>query len=56
VFSSVEGFGTSEQNYGRLLLFLFFGTEFRAIFFSAEGFGTEFRAFLFRGTTGIPRK
>jgi hypothetical protein len=37
-----------------LLLFLFFGTEFRLIFSSAEGFGTEFRDFLFRGTTGIP--
>jgi hypothetical protein len=33
---------------------MFFGTEFRAIFSSAEGFGTEFRDFLFRGTTGIP--
>ncbi len=44
----------SEQNYGILLLFLFHGTEFRVIFFSAEGFGTEFRDFLFRGTTGIP--
>jgi hypothetical protein len=37
-----------------LLLFLFYGTEFRAVFSSAEGFGTEFRSFLFRGTAGIP--
>ena len=44
----------SEQNYGRLLLFLSHGTEFRVVFSSAEGFGTEFRDFLFRGTTGIP--
>jgi hypothetical protein len=44
----------SEQNYRRLLLFLFQGTEFRVVFSSAEGFGTEFRDFLFSGTTGIP--
>jgi hypothetical protein len=44
----------SEQNNGILLLFLFYGTEFRVVFSSAEGFGTEFRDFLFRGTTGIP--
>ncbi len=44
----------SEHNYGRLLLFLFHGTEFRVVFSSTEGFGTEFRDFLFRGTTGIP--
>ena len=44
----------SEQNYGRLFLFLVHGTEFRVFFSSAEEFGTEFRDFLFRGTTGIP--
>jgi hypothetical protein len=44
----------SEQNNGILLLFLFYGTEFRVVFSSAEGFGTEFRDLLFRGTTGIP--
>jgi hypothetical protein len=43
-----------EQNYGSLPLFLFHGTEFRVVFFSAEGFGTEFRDFLSCGTTGIP--
>jgi hypothetical protein len=49
--SSAEG---SERNSESLLLFLFYGTEFRAVFSSAEGFGTEFRSFLFRGTAGIP--
>ena len=49
--SSAEG---SERNSESLLLFLFYGTEFRAVFSSAEGFGTEFRGFLFRGTAGIP--
>jgi hypothetical protein len=44
----------SERNSENLHLFWFHGTEFRAIFSSAEGFGTEFRVFLFRGTTGIP--
>ncbi len=44
----------SEQNNGILLLFLFYETEFRVVFSSAEGLGTEFRDFLFRGTTGIP--
>ncbi len=44
----------SKHYYGRLLLFLFHGTEFRVVFSSAEGFGTEFQDFLFRGTTGIP--
>ncbi len=33
----------SEGNSESLLLFLFNGKEFRAVFFSAEGFGTEFR-------------
>ncbi len=31
-----------------------YGTEFRVVFSSAEGFGTEFREYLFRGTVGIP--
>ena len=44
----------SERNSKNLLLFLFYGTEFRVVFSSAEGFGTEFRGFLFRGTAGIP--
>jgi hypothetical protein len=42
----------SEQNSECLLLILFHGTEFRAVFFSAERFGME--NFLFRGTAGIP--
>ncbi len=61
----------SERNSESLLLFLFYGTELRVIFSSAEGFGTEFRehasifdprnripsCFLFRGRVGngIPR-
>jgi hypothetical protein len=44
----------SERNSESLLLFLFYGKEFRVVFSSAEGFGTEFRGFLFRGTAGIP--
>jgi hypothetical protein len=44
----------SEGNSESLHLFLVHGTEFRAVFSSAEGFGTEFREFLFRGTAGIP--
>ncbi len=44
----------SERNSERLLLILFHGTEFWAIFSYAEQFGTEFREFLFRGTAGIP--
>jgi hypothetical protein len=44
----------SEGNSESILLFLFYGTEFRVVFSSAEGFGTEFRRFLFRGTAGIP--
>ncbi len=44
----------SEWNSEGSLLFLVFGTEFRVVFSSAEGFGTEFREFLFRGTVGIP--
>ncbi len=44
----------SERNSESLLLFLFYGTEFRVFFSSAEGFGTEFRGFLFRGAAGIP--
>jgi hypothetical protein len=31
-----------EQSYGSLLLFLFYRTEFRVVFSSAEGFGKEF--------------
>jgi hypothetical protein len=44
----------SERNSESLLLFLFYGTEFCVVFYSAEGFRTEFRGFLFRGTAGIP--
>jgi hypothetical protein len=44
----------SEWNSEGSLLFLVYGTEFRVVFSSAEGFGTEFREFLFRGTVGIP--
>jgi hypothetical protein len=50
-FSSADG---SERNSESLLLFFFYGTEYRVVFFSSEGFGTEFRGFLFRGTAGIP--
>jgi hypothetical protein len=46
----------SEWNSEGSLLFLVYGTEFRVVFSSAEGFGTEFREFLFRGTVGIPSK
>ncbi len=61
----------SEPNSESLLIFLFYGTEFRVIFSSAEGFGAKFRehasifdprngilrCFLFRGRVrnGIPR-
>ncbi len=44
----------SDWNSEIMLLFLFHGTEFRAVFSSAEGLGSEFRRFLFRGTAGIP--
>ncbi len=43
----------SERNSASMLLFLIHGTEFRVVFFSAEGFGMDVREFLFRGTAGI---
>ncbi len=46
----------SEQNYGSFPLFLFHRTEFRVVFFSAEGFGTELWEFpsIFVPRNGIP--
>jgi hypothetical protein len=51
VFLPLKG---SEGNSESLLVFMVYGTEFRVVFSSVEGFGTEFREFLYRGTVGIP--
>jgi hypothetical protein len=46
----------SEGNSESLLLFLFYGTEFRVVFFYADWFGREFREFasFFGPRNGIP--